>query len=435
MTLKNDIEVLIGQNNRYDWNYFGISIHNLNPLDEPIQFISEMFMYAQKHMLNFEYKCNGQEIFEQNYRAAHSVSTFFIGILIAEKITEIDKFKITLSDPENEFPFSYLWSLTCLFHDRGYCFERDIQLADEIKNTTMPDTYLRNTRHSYLKRQRTYKVKLLKEKMNVNCSIWYGPYSNNLTEEQKHKFERNAIDRQQIKNHNELIRNYYRKNKKKFVFDGGMHLKYPSYKSEIITNYFNYRLDQNNECDHGIAGGFLFYDLIIKNYKAAYFKENEQVGSINFENFVHCGRRFCLEQIPVFAYIADCIISHNIWCTEEGTCHAEKYQQSGLESLIGKNYCKIKFNDNPILFILAIADTIDPIKTFASSNNQITSNQILEYVEIEANKSCLEIHVDTRILDTKQYFDKICQLKDWVDIEISIQDQNFIKIIFDAQKI
>ena len=79
-----------------------------------------------------------------------------------------------------------------------------------------------------------------------------------------------------------------------------------------------------------------------------------------------------------FSYISDCILSHNIWKQSEET--RELYEYYNLSAALGETYKILTIRDNPLLYILAIADTLEPIKAYEKINPQTVSESInIEY--------------------------------------------------------
>lgn len=91
---------------RPDWEY------------EALGFIKEYFNEAGKKAA-FQEKLVLEDIFVRD-RAKHTVSTFLLGILLA------DMFDFDLEQKNsNDISFLYLWFLSCLYHDTGYRYERE----------------------------------------------------------------------------------------------------------------------------------------------------------------------------------------------------------------------------------------------------------------------------------------------------------------------
>ena len=98
----------------------------LNP-EYAAAFLKDYFLAARKErVLFFE--------FDRQYalppeRAIHTVSGFFLGLLIESCLNAENSLSI---EGPGYFPFSYFWFLTFLYHDYGYCVvERDDCYTDK----------------------------------------------------------------------------------------------------------------------------------------------------------------------------------------------------------------------------------------------------------------------------------------------------------------
>ena len=87
---------------------------------------------------------------------------------------------------------------------------------------------------------------------------------------------------------------------------------------------------------------------------------------------------------PLYAQASLSIAMHNIWSSGEKEEIKEKYRNLGLESLITgeSDIFPISIKDNPLLFLLGLVDTIEPIKTF----NCLEPQYVLENILIDFDK-------------------------------------------------
>ena len=132
------------------------------------------------------------------------------------------------------------------------------------------------------------------------------------------------------------------------------------------TNYFWQR--QNNPCfhhelctDHGFAGGYILYNTLKKLHKEGGAQE-DNTGIRPVDNYLlfHPSIFRWYNQASVWA-----IICHNIWLAEAGTERAGIYEKFGLKDLIfSKNKSPISYKKHPLLFLLDLIDTLDPLKRF-----------------------------------------------------------------------
>lgn len=90
-------------------------------------FIAKYFnMGGKETVFNDDILCKNSSFIEE--RAPHIVSTFLLGIIIAECF-EID----TQRRDDNNMSFLYLWFMACLYHDVGYAYEQNSPCAQLVQ--------------------------------------------------------------------------------------------------------------------------------------------------------------------------------------------------------------------------------------------------------------------------------------------------------------
>ena len=139
---------------------------------------------------------------------------------------------------------------------------------------------------------------------------------------------------------------------------------------KTIPNYFKYRL-RDGKLDHGITTGIKLFDSLEKNRKV----RKEQVENGVENSILYWGD----DLTPLYAQASLSIAMHNIWSSGEKEEIKEKYRNLGLESLITgeSDIFPISIKDNPLLFLLGLVDTIEPIKTFNCLEPQYVLENIL----------------------------------------------------------
>lgn len=180
--------------------------------------------------------------------------------------------------------------------------------------------------------------------------------------------------------------------------------------------------------DHGICGGMVFYDRIIKNYINEYDREKRRNPTLEINEFYQNNHmrnlRFKLSQLVIFMYVADCIINHNIWKANEKT--EDLYKQYKLHSLIGDKYEKISFYKNPLLFILVMSDTLEPYKNFYSACHHGDNIDRVNYNASDVFAAYEKFDIvfeDNKIKicvcdDLKEACEtKLWDMEDWIDIK------------------
>lgn len=104
-------------NDSREWNYYSCNMTFPFEATEARIFIKEYFEQGAKRGVIFPVI---DEI--NSMRSMHTVSAFFIGLLLKKSIGE--NLDIICSNSD-DYEFSYLWFLVCLYHDMGYAIEND----------------------------------------------------------------------------------------------------------------------------------------------------------------------------------------------------------------------------------------------------------------------------------------------------------------------
>lgn len=200
------------------------------------------------------------------------------------------------------------------------------------------------------------------------------------------------------------------------LFDEKLHIK-TFYSQCILDTYFKERAgdqDLNPAIDHGIAGGLLLYDKLRQQFKEWY--ENRCERTCCCKNFCveDHGRRLHLSTDHFKAYeeAADAIITHNIWLST-----LKKYLKTSNKC--EKKLKKISINDNKLCFILALADTLEPLK------KNINLQDI--YIERCSNEEGFMITMNQEIY--AKYKEDINNIQNWIDISVKTTGENDNEIV------
>lgn len=412
------------------WDYYGI--HRKDQVDDyfqdPCSFIQDTFMHAKKCRL-VSTRDGFDRIDISQARAAHSVSALFLGAMLARHFCggRFLNFKVDIGqNDEDSYPFSYIWTLISLYHDCGYSLEKNESLGNKFRCTWVKrngEAYSYNAQ----KRNQEKRIEYLLESLSINKTLW---------RERDHtctnRMERIAQTEISELQHR-LFMEYSKHPKCVYAGSSNQPIAFPCREEEEIIRYAAFRLTPSNgrqACvDHGIFGGYRFFDSMTKNYVDAYKRQREIYPRTRFECFCYDGKKFCAEQISLFAYIADCIMNHNIWRQDVNSEDGKICQSMGLYYVVGANYEKIRLLKNPLLFILAFADSLEPFKLFCK--NGIDSH---EYNQKEAweifNKVELRFHGNTLII--KAPLEMKCNLREsirmmdqWLAIKWRVEKETF----------
>lgn len=369
------------KNNPMDWNYYLNELELPKNINAAKNFIKDFFTYGGKSYLIYDIIQECEPL-----RINHTLSVFFIGLLI--KNSSYHELNI-IDDNQNEiFEFSYLWFLVSLFHDMGYVQEKDW-------------TY----KFEYRKKSKNFQNRMRINNHSINKFNKYHNYNTyydlGIIYPAPCYFKTNPIMPYRIAN----SKNNPRPNNR-IIFNNGTIITRSIYPKSTIFNYLEYckMNEEINHYDHGIVGGLWLYDSFVKNYYLSYISLNNP--RIDFNDFYIKHLHFDTNQFSIFAYLADCIISHNIWfATDNETI--ELYEKCGLEQLIPPHAQPIQFDNNPLLFILALADTLEPIKTCSSLD--IAPIDILNNIKCNFSDGCIlllfeNVAMFTKMADEKYFY-------------------------------
>jgi hypothetical protein len=429
------IKRTMANENDIDWNYYNTEIREgsvlqaknsadfirlyfkngekelallLNPIDSK-DFINNFIVAGRKEsVLNFEFK---ERYSLPNDRAIHTVSGFFLGLLIENCLNGRNTLTI---ESLNYFPFSYLWYLTFLYHDYGYCVtEREDNRIPLPSHAPIPD--MNFSRNPYRICQQEYAALVkMKSELGINISMFCS------TPELQYNVN-NSRQRNELNIERALLREvtqhaFTLQGRPKLRFNIGSEIADHQYSSSTTTRYFNYCINERGRVDHGIVGGYLFYDRMVKNYLAAYMKvlyEHQGEGTLN--NFYFKERHFCAEQLPIFSYIADCISAHNIWKqTDESRALYELYR---LNDLLSERFKNINFHENPLLYILIVADSIEPTKAYRNLPPQMVSEAV--DINYAPGSGVLNISSTMNQVPIEILYQKAKELENWTSVRCS----------------
>lgn len=277
------------------------------------------------------------------HRYIHTNSIFFLGIIIANESNLKKLCEASLNSPGRN-DFTFLWYLTCLFHDFGYEYESN-GVSDNLKDLN----HLRST-------------------LDIDYDLL-------------------AQDIENIPN--SLIRN--------------------------IEKYYQLRVEKHKKPDHGIIAGLYLFDKLVKiRSKRARIKN----------------KRLIWDQILVeyYALAAAAIATHNIWFCENNLIREAEYRKYHLDDII--SHRPISRNEAPLLFLLGLVDTIDPLKI----NEYTKHNQpldILGSLNMQVNKNYIKLEKNSSSrLNFSKIRKKVNDLKGWLNVSLKNLTQNSIEIEF-----
>lgn len=202
----------------------------------------------------------------------------------------------------------------------------------------------------------------------------------------------------------------------------------------ICGNYYKYRKKIHHKIDHGIAGGILLYKMLVENYNSI-IKSSEY----NTDTCEYKGLKFSEENSDDYKKAAIGIIRHNMWYANKSD-DCKTYHEYGLDDLISEPQNKICYTDDRLLFLLCLADTIEPLKRFRNLGTNEEINEILRQIcmDIENinNQKNSKITITIQVSDELENKDKLIEncrsLDSWMNVKTT-QEDNKVKITFSFQ--
>lgn len=263
-------------------------------------------------------------------RMSHTVSTFFLGLLLYEEMGSIKCYlnhylnklerMIYESDTEQEYielPFSYYWFLMCFYHDFGYFIVKKNDGGIDIFGET-------NWRDIKIEGK-----ELLDELLPLGVDI-------------------------------------------------------PTFIVESCKEYLDYSSERfrdkesDEHLDHGTISGLIYYTERKKRNQEL-FNQPDNIGKTSC--ITHDGRvplhwsKFLYE--IVHSSISWNIISHNFWFKK--STNGEIYKNR-LNSLI-TDVPLVKIKDYPMYFFMTLIDTIDPVKILTKDDDPDIEDKTLEILK------------------------------------------------------
>lgn len=227
-----------------------------------------------------------------------------------------------------------------------------------------------------------------------------------------------------------------------------------TYLENTIFNYFRYRVNpdsKDEKYDHGIVGGINGYNSLIKSWKKTIrkievphyvFKNDGHIRLIKDKEGKVINRLFYSENdISIYKQICYDIMQHNMW--KPSTKRIPIYEDFDLYELIDMN--KRIGDDNPMLMLLSLVDTIEFIKRFCTIDESNKTNRmkhnpssIANRISIQINRNQIKIIFpelfnfvksglefdDKGKSEYDKWIESIVGLRSWVDIDTSSTDNS-----------
>lgn len=426
MSLYDVFRKILARECRIPWNYYGVFSDYGDELfydeDEAERFIRSIFESGSKQAIIEQMKFDTDEL---AFRAKHTIKVFLLGLMLQEIIDP--ELRIRTDEPDIEdYEFSYLWYLVCLYHDAGYKYEN----KKGIKEIEEKCLQLIDSQYRYEDRYENRR-----KWMGLGYSLkikWQIYYLNGVDVESKCSKKHCDCE---VYGWGVKRMAPVPKCRKNFVkFNNGRSCKITHPLGICKGDYFAYRyfegeVDKNTNkrkhlIDHGIVGADMLTKGFCNDYINNFEKTREMFPDTKFHSFQNeSNRRFCCEQFKIFAYLADCIACHNIWkCEEDDEKRKKIYRRFRLDNLIGERFQKINYRKNPILFILCLADSLEPSKKFAETN--IGDVELLKNISItyskedNAVKVILHKELQEYKAECEDYIRVVKGIEKWIDVTV-----------------
>lgn len=268
-------------------------------------------------------------------RLLHTLTTYLLGCHIREKLSlSFDTLPRIFSYHTTGNAFSFFWSLICLCHDLGYCYENEGKTDKEKKDEK-------------------------KEDKNSDAQLSYRRMVT--AQGRKNLLELKEADLLTLRK-KDLKNMHMSKAEKQWALSS----------IELARRYNFYRARVYKTVDHGIAGALLFYDHMISLAKSALpishapYRNPEQMaqqpvmtGYLQANTSHKRFRACCL-------LVALTIARHNMWTAQASDPKwVATYRKYKLDQLIIRGNKDLINAGRPLdqmLYFLDFMDTMDPVK-------------------------------------------------------------------------
>lgn len=200
-----------------------------------------------------------------------------------------------------------------------------------------------------------------------------------------------------------------------------------TYPSDLVENYFLYRIGHCLCVDHGILGGFLLFDRLQKNYDRAWKEHVTELALLGialdkkkYDDFTQRNLHWQSVHLDHFALIADSIIGHNMWVNDD----VKLYNFYGLTPLLKSPTNKIKIRERPLLFFLSLIDSIDPVKMLNKEPNILEPTPALQSIDIQVIGTNRIKITSLSVQHFDSYYSKVKEVEDWLDVAVSTIDNS-----------
>jgi len=178
--------------------------------------------------------------------------------------------------------------------------------------------------------------------------------------------------------------------------------------SDNIQKYSIFRYVNDDKLDHGIVAGLLFWYEREKDYFTR--RKNHSEETFIEKNLLWSKKMLYHIHLPV----AWTISAHNVWFRKPNSENSDIYRKYGLEKLI-INRPIVRLRKHPMLFLLSIVDTIDPVKLLSNNNVHNFNISDLDLIEFKFTRDTIMYRINLNdVVVTPRYKENVVDMNSWL---------------------
>ncbi|MFW6002383.1 MAG: hypothetical protein ACOCQD_03505 [archaeon] len=206
--------------------------------------------------------------------------------------------------------------------------------------------------------------------------------------------------------------------------------QHPRYDKNLYLKYMEFKIQEfGSSVDHGIYGASILFERARHNLITKFLESEGSISNLPLNEFYFKNLQWSANHLDIFRKISFTILDHNVW-RQDDIDLVNKYD---LNELYNDNYIKVNDEAHPLLFLLCLVDTIDPIKYIdqpGKHHNQsiygILNNISIEYeqgslLRIVFNKSYF---LNLQSFNVKKLKKAIKSLEQFMDLTVTVEEDS-----------
>lgn len=197
------------------------------------------------------------------------------------------------------------------------------------------------------------------------------------------------------------------------------------YSKQIYEYYFEgivLKRDTDEPFEHGIAGGYVLFDDLISYSTKKDVKSRKEIKKAMG---VRCND---VNNDSFYQNVCYRIMEHNIWKIKYKDSFFDSFNKTMLKDIVNNNFIKIS-NNEPLLFLLSLVDTIEFVKRMSTTSlDNLTSQsrpttlskKIL--IDVGQNEIILDINAVKNIVGFDKWKNGIVGIDDWVKVNVNYNE-------------